>query len=384
MIQSGVNPLDFLILIVDDAKPNVVLLSHILEHEGFEVEKCFDGDEVFDKVTERKPDLILLDIKMPAMSGIEVAEQLKRSEFDDIPIIFLSSTNETVDKVSAFEAGGVDFVNKPFDRDELLMRIRTHLMLMILKEESKHQVKVLRERETELSRANKEKHQLMRMLSHDIKNPLSGMMGLIGILTSGDSLSDEEKNEMLELLQESSEKLLSVVKEVLDKHLIRQDFSELARENIDLVKLAGKVMSRNSAKATLKKIVLRIESDETEIEAHVDRIKIFDTLNILVSNAIRFTMTGGSVIIKVESDEDHFLIKVEDSGIGIPNDILEDFLISSDKDTATEYEGTLGDELGLDEVRYYVQLHDGKIWVQSEEKVGTTFFIELPKATNSL
>ncbi len=380
MIKSGVNPLDFLILVVDDAKPNVVLLSHILEQEGFKVDKCYDGDEALEHIEKKKPDLILMDIKMPTMSGIEVGKELKRIETEDIPIIFLSSTNETIDKVQAFEAGGVDFVNKPFDKDELLMRIRNHLMLTVLKKETERQVQVLKEREAELSKINKEKHQLLRMLSHDIKNPLSGIMGLISILTTDDELEEADKEEMLELIKDSSESLLSVVKEVLDKNVSKKEFQELQTEEYDLVVLADEVMTLNSAKATLKKIDLQIESTDPEFFYEIDKPKLFDALNILVSNSIRFTTSGGTVGIKIEPDEEAVLIKVFDDGIGIPNEILDNFLISSDRDKKLDSKHSYGSELGLDEVKQYVVSHDGKIWVQSEEKVGTTFFIELPLA----
>ncbi len=137
MAQNEVNPLDFLILVVDDSKPNVILLSHVLEKEGFRVEKSYDGDEALKKIKEVNPDIILLDIMMPKMSGLEVGKALRVSEFEDIPIIFLSSSNESVDKVKAFEAGGVDFINKPFDKDELIIRVRNHLMLKVLKEEKR-------------------------------------------------------------------------------------------------------------------------------------------------------------------------------------------------------------------------------------------------------
>jgi CheY-like chemotaxis protein len=124
MAQKEVNPLDFLILVVDDSKPNVLLLSHVLENEGFRVEKSYDGYEALKKIKEVEPDLILLDIMMPKMSGLEVGNALRMSEHKDVPIIFLSSSNESIDKVKAFEAGGLDFVNKPFDKDELISRVR--------------------------------------------------------------------------------------------------------------------------------------------------------------------------------------------------------------------------------------------------------------------
>lgn len=379
MHQFEVNPLDFLILVVDDSKQNVVLLSHLLTKEGFRVEKSFDGDQALEKIKEVEPDLILLDIMMPTMSGIEVGYELRRSKYENIPIIFLSSSNESVDKVKAFESGGVDFLNKPFDKDELLIRVRNHLMLKVLREESEEQVEILKEREIELSEANQEKHKLMRMLSHDIKNPLSGIMGLISILLEDDSLEEEEKNEMLVLIKDSSEKLLELVKDHLDKHVVGTELGSLSLSEVNIIDLAQEAININKSKASLKKINIELSTDdEGEILISIDEKKFLQVFNTLISNAIKFSLTEGEVRIEIKrEDKDQLLIKVADSGIGIPNTMLPNFLISSVREQADNPRGILGIGLGLEEVRSYVEAHDGKIWVESEEETGTTFFIEL-------
>lgn len=379
MAQKEVNPLDFLILVVDDSKPNVLLLSHVLENEGFRVEKSYDGYEALKKIKEVEPDLILLDIMMPKMSGLEVGNALRMSEHKDVPIIFLSSSNESIDKVKAFEAGGLDFVNKPFDKDELISRVRNHLMLKVLKEETEEQVKILKEREIELSEANQKKHKLMRMLSHDFKNPLSGIMGLITILLEDDSLGEDEKKEMLQLIKDGSEKLLELVKELLDKEVVGSDFEDLKLKETDIVSIAKKVIESNRPKAALKKIKLNLISQWDELLMNLDRQKVYYILNTLVSNAVKFTLSDGSVNIELSSsDNEALIIKINDDGIGIPNAMLPNFLISSDKDQTQNSRGLLGTGLGLEEVQSYVDAHDGKIWVESKENKGTTFFIELP------
>ena len=378
MAQNEVNPLDFLILVVDDSKQNVLLLSHVLQSEGFRVEKSYDGDEALKKIEEVVPDLILLDIMMPKMSGLEVGNALRMSEHKDIPIIFLSSSNESFDKVKAFEAGGLDFVNKPFDKDELISRVRNHLMLKVLKEETEEQLKILKEREIELSEANQKKHKLMRMLSHDFKNPLSGIMGLITILLEDDSLEEDERTEMLELIKSGSEKLLELVKDLLDKEIVGSDFGTLNLEETDIVAFANEVVQNNRAKAALKKIKMNFMSDWDELMMNIDRDKMYYALNTLISNAVKFTISEGQVSVQLtRSKQGSLIVKVKDNGIGIPNSMLPNFLISSHKDQAKNPTGILGIGLGLEEVQSYVDAHEGIIWVESEENKGTTFFIEL-------
>lgn len=379
MHQVEVNPLDFLILVVDDSTPNVVLLAHILSEEGFRVEKSYDGDEALEMIKKVNPDLILMDIMMPRMSGIEVGNALRRSEYEHIPIIFLSSSNESIDKVQAFESGGVDFLNKPFDREELLIRVRNHLMLKILREESQGQLHILKEREIELSEANQKKYKLMRMLSHDIKNPISGIMGLVSILLEDDSLAEDEKKEMLQLIKMSSDKLLHLVKDLLDIEVIGTEFGSLILKETNIVEVVKKVIQANQSKAALKKIKINLNSSEKEIYLPLDIEKIQYVFNTLLSNAIKFMLYEGSVTILLEiTQENCLLIKVIDTGIGIPNAMLPNFLISSHKDQEENPRGILGIGLGLEEVRAYVEAHKGKIWVDSIENKGTTFFIELP------
>lgn len=379
MAQNDVNPLDFLILVVDDSKPNVMLLSHVLEKEGFRVEKSYDGDEALKKIKEVNPDIILLDIMMPKMSGLEVGNALRMSEFEDIPIIFLSSSNESVDKVKAFEAGGVDFINKPFDKDELIIRVRNHLMLKVLKQEKEERLRILKEREIELSEANQKKHMLMRMLSHDFKNPISGIMGLVTILIEDDELDEEEKDEMLELIKQSSEKLLDLVKELLDKEVIGTELGALEFKEVNIIDIANKVLLDNKPKAALKKISLSLRTFQDELFVKLDKEKIRYVLNTLVSNAVKFTLADGEVNIEfLNSENDSLLIKISDTGIGIPNTMLPNFLISSHKEQESNPAGILGSGLGLEDVQSYVDAHEGKIWVESKENYGTTFFLELP------
>ena len=251
-------------------------------------------------------------------------------------------------------------------------------MLKILQQESLEQVQILKEREVELSEANQKKYILMRMLSHDIKNPISGIMGLVSILLEDDSLAEEEKNEMLELIKESSEKLLDLVKELLDKEVVGAGFGTLTTSEVNIVDVAQKVINANKQKAALKKIDIELVSVEEEILISIDQKKIKQIFNTLITNAIKFTLTEGTVKIKLKRHEKLLLIKIIDSGIGIPNAMLPNFLISSGREQQDNPRGILGVGLGLEEVRAYVEAHNGKIWVNSTEDIGTTFFIELP------
>ena len=199
MSQFLIAPEDFLILIVDDTEANIRLLSHVLRGEGFQPIVAFNGSDAIDLIESREPDLVLLDIMMPDMTGIEVCTEIKQKDkLKDIPIIFLSALSETSDKVEGFRAGGVDYITKPFQKDEVLARIRTHLFLSKLQKERKQRIIDLRKREADLRDLNKKKDDLVRMVSHDIKNPLTGIVGLANMLKQDMDFSEEEKAEMEE------------------------------------------------------------------------------------------------------------------------------------------------------------------------------------------
>lgn len=146
-------------------------------------------------------------------------------------------------------------------------------MLKVLKEEREEQLRTLKEREVELSEANQKKHKLMRMLSHDFKNPISGIMGLVTILLEDDELDEVEKNEMLDLIKISSEKLLELVKDLLDKEVIGGEFGALEMDEVDIIDLANNVISYNKPKAALKKIDLSLSTFQDELIVKLDKEK---------------------------------------------------------------------------------------------------------------
>ena len=144
------------ILIVDDIPDNVYLIRHFLEKQGYEVLQADSGPKALKMIEDGVPDLILLDIFMPVMDGFEVCRELKRnSKTNSVPVIFISALNETLDKVKAFEVGGVDFVTKPIQKEEVLVRVQTHLRLHALQEETKKNYKKLEQHNTTLQATNR-------------------------------------------------------------------------------------------------------------------------------------------------------------------------------------------------------------------------------------
>lgn len=377
---------DSLILIVDDTKLNLKLLSHVLDNGGYDHIEAQNGREAIQLAKEHQPDLILMDIMMPELDGFEAVKRIKSEEgLEDIPVIFLSALTETDDKIQAFKYGGVDYITKPFQKEETLARIDTHLKIRKLQNELNERIQILKDREIELSRLNKKKDDLVRMVSHDIKNPLTGIIGLVKLMRDTDELSSDDRKHMLSVIENSGNNLLNMVKEVLDRESKKEEPESLELKNVELWDVIEQVVSMNKAKSTLKNIELTYNVEPDDLQLEVDRNKIEIALNNLVSNALKFTPSKGDVTVSAHlTDNDQYvLIEVKDTGIGIPESMKNDLFESDLKYSRDGTGGEAGTGLGLDIVQLYVNRHNGNVWVESEEDIGTSFFIKLPVDTTN-
>lgn len=378
------NPADSLILIVDDTPANLRLLSHVLSKKGYNHLEASNGKEAVQLAKEHEPDLILLDIMMPDMNGYEVINEIKSDELiQDTPIIFLSSLTDTDDKVEGFKSGGVDYITKPFQKEETLARINTHLKIRFLQKQLNERIKVLRQREIELSRLNQKKDDLVRMVSHDIKNPLTGIIGLVKLMRESDKISAEEQKQMLSVVEESGSNLLNMVREVLDRESKKTEPETLDYSAVQVSELLDRVISMNKAKSVVKEISLSYNVHPKKLEAVIDQNKIEIAVNNLVANALKYTPSKGEIHVKASLNDDHLQFEVKDTGIGIPKKMQSDLFKDPVKHSREGTSGEVGTGLGLDIVQLYVELHGGEIWVESELDKGTKFFIKIPQNKES-
>ncbi len=182
------------ILIVDDTPENLQLLAHMLSEQGYKTRPVLSGRLALQAAEREPPDLILLDINMPDLRGYEVCEQLKANpRLKDIPVIFLSARTEPLDKVRAFRSGGVDYVTKPFDFEEVQARVATHVSLRRLRQDledhNRHLEEIVRQRTRELAEAQQRllllgqaKDDFLHLISHELRTPLNGILGFTDLV----------------------------------------------------------------------------------------------------------------------------------------------------------------------------------------------------------
>ena len=372
------------ILIVDDTEPNVRLLAHVLKKEGYRVMAAFSGPEALELVRKRRPDMVLLDVMMPEMNGFEVCRKLKEEKrFRDIPVIFLSALSEADSKVKGFDAGGVDYITKPFQREEVIARIELHVRLKKLEKELSEKVDQLKEREQNLEKLNREKDELIRIVGHDFRNPVTGIMGLAGFLKqNGEGLDDEARSEMLGSIESSGQRLLHLVNGLLtkDEH---ESVTELILSDIDPVELANNVIDLHRPTAINKNI--RLETEFSEVSAiRLDRHKVEQIISNLLSNALKFTPDNGEISLKMapldeamENEGEGVQFTIQDSGVGIPAEQLNDIWKDNKKYIRNGTSGEQGSGMGLGLVKSFTELHGGTISVDSKQGEGTSFTVRL-------
>ena len=342
------------IFVVDDTPANLKVLFEYLKEAGFEVLMATQAEDALEAISQTPPDLILLDILMPEIDGFETCRRLKADEATrDIPIIFMTALDDTVDEVKGLKLGAVDYITKPFQVQTVLARIRTHLALWDMQKELEeknaqlHQENIerkqaeadleeerallaqrVKERTAELSKANAElaraarlKDEFLAAMSHELRTPLNAILGSAEILRDEifGSLNDKQLKYSRNI-DESGHHLLELINDILDLSKI-----EAGKMELDL----GSVSVKSTCEASLRlvkqlahkkqlQLSLKIEDSVTTLMDDERRLK--QILVNLLSNAIKFTPEGGQIGLDVQGHGDQQLVQfiVWDTGIGVP------------------------------------------------------------------
>ncbi len=354
-----------LILIIDDNPMNLLLTSKILENFGFETstaESGLIGIEFMEKVM---PSLILLDIMMPEMNGYEVCRRIKSIEkWKEIPIIFLTANTHTENLVEGFDAGGVDYITKPFKSEELLVRVKNHIELADSR-------KIILE-------MNRSRDKLYSIIAHDIRSPLSGILQTIDAIDQGyfDPKSDDFMD-IIHHLRIRTKDTSTLLSSLLQWTRIQDKDVKLHPQNINLNELIRSCISLLEAVADSKNIKINLDLQEN-IEAWCDEVSMNTVFRNIISNAIKFTPTNGKILITGKNADSISEINIIDSGIGMSDEAKRKIFAENQHFTSTGTNNEQGTGLGLMLVKDFVLKNNGEIKVESEIGKGTTFTVLLP------
>jgi two-component system, sensor histidine kinase and response regulator len=356
------------ILIVDDLETNREIMSRMLDRSGYITYSAKNGQQALDIVIEIQPDLILLDVSMPGMDGFEVCRRIKADQrTEHIAVIFISALSELGDKMRAFEAGAVDYIIKPFQVAEVLARVESQIMLA-------------RQRQQILALSDL-KDQLIRTVSHDLKNPIHIVMGYAALMMEPVGMDQDQMIEMSTQIFNSAEKMFTLVTNLLDLTQI-EDGIKLNLQPLDLREIMGDLMNEFHFQAEQKQITLEFAVGADLPPVPADAIRLRQVFSNLISNALKYTPAGGTVQVSAQAEDNQMVITVSDNGLGIPSEALPNLFDKFYRVNTTEHKEQEGTGLGLSIAQAIVQEHNGQIQVQSEDGAGSAFNVILPLTDN--
>ncbi len=325
------------IMVVDDNPANLKVLEGMLRQQGHEVRSFPRGRLALAAAARNPPDLILLDINMPEMSGYEVCERLKSTETEDIsgvPVIFLSALAGTEDKVKAFQSGAVDYISKPFQFEEVQARVETHLKLhdlrRALKRRNGHLEETVATRTRELAEANerltildRSKNDFLNLISHEFRTPLNGLLG-VGELILAEMSSTAEHNELQEMFQQSRRRILSILDDALLLAQIDVSGEKFRSALVSLSTTLNRAIESAAAFAESRRVTLNPLSADMELVLG-DGDLLVRALHALLETAVKFSEEGGVVRLAREVLPDSLRVVIESHGRTIPSPAIARF-----------------------------------------------------------
>ncbi|RYD19078.1 MAG: hybrid sensor histidine kinase/response regulator [Verrucomicrobiaceae bacterium] len=358
-----------LILVVDDEPKNIQVVGSLLLKHGHEVIAAHNGPDALEKLNSIRPDLILLDVMMPGMTGFELCRLLQvNPDTREIPVIFLSAAGDKSFVIEALKHGGVDYITKPFHGAELLSRIDTHSNLQ----------KVRRR----LAESIREKNRLLEIVAHDLKNPLNGVQFAAMMLTEHQDPSTPHPQQamLLESITDSTARAFDIISRLLETPALEEVKSRLRQEPVCLRESTTRALKNFEQHLLSKQIHLDFRAPDTDVIVLGENSTLLCCLENLISNAIKFSPSGASVVIHVQPDGTDGEFRIEDQGPGIKPEEVDQLFQKFTRLSARPTAGEASTGLGLHIVHELVKAMQGSVIYQTSPTGGACFSVRLPLA----
>ncbi len=338
-----------LILIVDDNPINLNVLGNILQPSFKNIAVATGGLQALEFAAAERPDLVLLDVMMPDLDGIETCLRLKADpRTADIPVIFLTARIEPDDIVRGFEVGAVDYVAKPFNPHELLARVNTHLEL----------ARSIRA----LERVNGTRKEMLHVLSHDLANPLNAIRGFLEISDTPGSLMDSR-----EYLMRAAESAIGIINMVRTMQATEE--RKLRLEPVNIIGAIRESASMLALSSEKKGVRIELPSGPA-VMILAEKVSLVNSvINNLLTNAIKFSAPGGLIRVSVVAGDGQIRAVISDSGIGMPSELLRDLFDIRKATSRTGTAGESGTGFGMPLVKRFMESYGGGISVASSDIV---------------
>ncbi len=370
------------ILVVDDDALNRAFARDQLEEAGYQA-VCFeDGQKALNYLQTLPADLVLLDILMPGMDGFQTLKAIRSlKEQSDVPVVFFTVLGDLDTHRQALEVGVDDFLTKPINQTEMLIRVRSLLRLRELRARDRASAELIRAQRDELERSEQRRRELIKLVIHDLKSPLSSVISNLEFIRRTEKLSAEAGEAVHDGL-DSANAMFDMVLNILD--ISKSEDGKLVPklQTVDMVELVSELHRalRQRLSARRQKIVVNVPGPTGDVLA--DRELIRRLLENLLDNGLRHSPEGETISVDVRRTEDDFVeCRVRDHGPGVPphwrDKIFDQYL---QLETDSRWSGRTGHGLGLAFCRLAAHVHGGRIWVEDNQPRGSSFCVRLPVA----
>ena len=363
------------LLLVDDLPANLLALEAILENQGYELIQVSSGPAAIAAVEQHEFAAILLDVNMPEMDGFETARRIKASpRGSEVPIVFVTAVAHDAQRIrDAYSTGAVDFIPKPLDRDILRAKVRVFVDMYLAKH--KRSVEAARLAE-DLQTAGKLNEEFLASLGRELRAPLHTIIGWIRALRSG-TVQEPQRGHALDAVERNAGAQLELIEEMLDMNNLAAGTLTLSTAKVDLPKLVEGVVTPLRPEASAASVKIEVAADPELQPLTGDPDRLSQITRQLVRIAVRASTAGATVRVKLARKGSHAQLVVEDTGEGIPPDVLPAVFDGFDDAAAPASLRGMGLKLAI--LRRLVELHGGTIGVESAGRGrGSRFIVELP------
>jgi len=372
MLESKINRSDYKILIVDDVVSNVLLLKILLTNEKFQICTASNGRECVEKTKSERPDLILLDVMMPDLNGFDTAVILKNDpETANVPIIFLTALNTPSDLVQGFKVGASDFLTKPFNKEELIVRVMQQISLVAAR-------RIIMEQNEELRHTISNRDKMYSVIAHDLRSPMASIRMVLNLFVSAVSpdMIGRELYDLIDKANRESEETHSLLDNLLKWTKSQTGRLNVVYQDFEINDVVLGVVDIFVIIAETKHIRLNCNLGTENLKVHADTDMLNTVIRNFLSNAIKFSNENSTIDITVERSGDFARISVRDHGVGISEDRLASLFCSGTTTYGTKNEE--GSGLGLQLCKDFAVKNGGDVEVESVHGEGSTFSVLVP------
>jgi signal transduction histidine kinase len=364
------------VLVVDDTAAHLKMLARALDEAGYLVRTVSDGAQALAAADQEPPDLVLLDVDMPELNGYETCRQLKEQErFAATPVIFLSGLSDTPQRLQAFAAGGVDYVTKPFDIQEILARLSTHLELARLRRKAEESSRELDASLAKLRELEHFRHDLVHMVAHDMRSPLMAVTGYLELLDLERDKLAEDHGDFVTQALEGARTLVRMIDAMIDTDRLEAGKLPLNLAVRDLRAILDLALAALGP-ASARRVAIEVLTPG-RVVLQADGEVLRRVIANLVANALRSSDGDEQVRILASSAGGRARLEVHDHGAMIPEDfrarVFEKYATRSGE--RGRHRRAVG--LGLPFCRLAIEAHGGRIGFDTGA-AGTCFWFELP------